>query len=119
MEYAIKEQVMRQRLNGFRKAQEPGSVTAACVFFGISRKTYYKWCRLLPVAIQRFETDHGSEFGTDLTWHLHDIGIAHRYIPRGSPESNGKVERSNHTDEEKCYRQFTFRSPQEWRTAGR
>jgi len=30
-------------LNWFRKAQELGSVTDACVFFGISRKTYYKW----------------------------------------------------------------------------
>jgi len=41
--HPIREQRIRQRLNWFRKAQELGSVTDACVFFGISRKTYYKW----------------------------------------------------------------------------
>lgn len=68
-----------------------------------------------PVAIQRIKTDHGSEFGTDFTWHLDDLGILHRPIPRGSPESNGKVERSHRTDEEQFYRRVTFRSPQEIR----
>ena len=45
MSHVIREQVIRQRLNWFRKAQELGSVTDACCFFGISRKTYYKWWR--------------------------------------------------------------------------
>ncbi|MBI3779479.1 MAG: transposase, partial [candidate division NC10 bacterium] len=45
MAYVIREQRIRQRLNWFRKAQEFRSVTDACVFFGISRKTYYKWWR--------------------------------------------------------------------------
>ena len=27
-------------------------------------------CQALPVAIQRIQTDHGSEFATDFTWHL-------------------------------------------------
>ena len=69
--------------------------------------------RRLPVVIQRIETDHGSEFGTDFTWHLHDVGIAHRYIPRGNPESNGKVERSHRTDEEACSRRVRFRTLEE------
>ena len=43
MGHPIREQRIRQRLNWFRKAQEFGSVTDACTFFGISRKTYYKW----------------------------------------------------------------------------
>ena len=43
MGHLIREQRIRQRLNWFRKAQEFGSVTDACTFFGISRKTYYKW----------------------------------------------------------------------------
>jgi hypothetical protein len=30
-----------------------------------------------PAAIRRIQTDHGSEWGTDFTWHLHDFGIAH------------------------------------------
>ena len=43
MGHLIKEQCIRQRLNWFQKARELGSVTDACCFFGISRKTYYKW----------------------------------------------------------------------------
>lgn len=71
--------------------------------------------RRLPVAIQRIKTDHGSEFGTDFTWHLHDLGIVHRHIPPRSPESNGKVERSHRTDEDEFYRRTTFRTPQDLR----
>src|SRR5256885_12954351 len=56
------------------------------------------------MAIQRIQTDHGSEFGTDFTWHLQDVGILHRRIPRGCPESNGKVERSHRTDADEFYR---------------
>jgi transposase InsO family protein len=41
--HLIREQRIRQRLNWFRKAQELHSITDACCFFGISRKTYYKW----------------------------------------------------------------------------
>jgi len=67
----------------------------------------------LPVALQRIQTDHGSEFGTDFTWHLHDLGIAHRRIPPGCPEANGKVERSHRTDEDEFYRRVTFRTRQE------
>jgi transposase InsO family protein len=66
--------------------------------------------RRLPVAIQQVQTDHGNEFGTDFTWHLRDLGIAHRHIPPGCPESNGKVERSHRTDEEEFFRRTTFRS---------
>jgi len=55
-------------------------------------------------AIQRVQTDHGNEFGTDFTWHLGDLGIAHRRIPPGCPEVNGKVERSHRTDEGEFYR---------------
>lgn len=43
MPHHIREQLIRQRLNWFQKARELRSVTQACVFFGISRKTYYKW----------------------------------------------------------------------------
>lgn len=59
---------------------------------------------MLPVAIRTVQTDHGSEFGWDFTWHLRDVGIAHRHIPRGHPQNNGKVERSHRTDEEEFYR---------------
>jgi len=67
----------------------------------------------LPMAIQRVQTDHGNEFGTDFTWHLRDLGIAHRRIPPGCPEVNGKVERSHRTDGEEFYRRTVFRTPGE------
>jgi transposase InsO family protein len=62
------------------------------------------------MAIQRIQTNHGNEFGTDFTWHLRDLGIAHRHIPPGCPESNGKVERSHRTDQDEFYRRSIFRS---------
>ena len=65
------------------------------------------------MAIQRIQTDHGSEFGTDFTWHLRDLGLAHRQIPRGCPQANGKVERSHRTDEDEFYRRVIFRNPAE------
>ena len=65
------------------------------------------------MAIQRVQTDHGNEFGTDFTWHLRDLGIAHRRIPPGCPEVNGKVERSHRTDGEEFYRRTIFRTPGE------
>ena len=67
----------------------------------------------LPMAIQRVQTDHGNEFGTDFTWHLRDLGIAHRRIPPGCPEVNGKVEPSHRTDGEEFYRRTIFRTPGE------
>ena len=67
--------------------------------------------RRLPVAIQRIQTDHGSEFGTDFTWHLRDLGVSHRHIPRGCPDSNGKVERSHRTDADEFCRRMIFWSP--------
>ncbi len=69
--------------------------------------------RRLPMAVQRIQTDHGSEFGTDFTWHLRDLGVIHRQIPRGYPQANGKVERSHRTDEDEFYRRVIFRTPAE------
>ena len=42
MAHLTRGQVIRQRLNWFRKAQEPDSVTDACVFFGVFQKTSCK-----------------------------------------------------------------------------
>ena len=64
----------------------------------------------LSMAIQRIQKHHGNEFGTDFTWRLRDLGIAHRHIPAGCPESNGKVERSHRTDAEEFYRRKSFRA---------
>ncbi len=56
-------------------------------------------------------------FATDFTWHLHDLGIAHRRLPRGHPETNGKVERSHRTDEDEFYRRITSEPPNSWPTS--
>ena len=64
--------------------------------------------RRLPFAIQRIQTDNDSSFGPQFTWHLADLGIAHRHIPPASPEVNGKVERSHKTDAEEFYRGKRF-----------
>jgi transposase InsO family protein len=84
------------------KIYDHNSIQSAIAFVETLRQA-------LPVAIQRIQTDHGSEFGTDFTWHLHDLGIAHRRIPPGCPEANGKVERSHRTDEDEFYRRSSFR----------
>ncbi len=59
--------------------------------------------RRLPFAIQRMQADNDSSFGPQFTWHLADLGIAHRHIPPASPEVNGRVERSHKTDAEEFY----------------
>jgi transposase InsO family protein len=57
---------------------------------GHRRPSSKKVRRRLPMAIQRIQTDHGSEFGTDFTWHLRDLGVIHRQIPRGYPQGQWK-----------------------------
>jgi hypothetical protein len=66
--------------------------------------------RRLPFAIQRIQADNDSFFGPQCTWHLADLGMAHRRIPPASPEVDGEVERSHKTDEEEFYQGKQFRS---------
>jgi transposase InsO family protein len=57
----------------------------------------------LPFAIKQVQTDNGSEFSEQFSWHLDDLGITHRKTKIRSPEENGKVERSHRTDGEEFY----------------
>lgn len=57
----------------------------------------------LPFAIKQIQTDNGSEFSEQFSWHLADLGINHRKTKVCSPEENGKVERSHRTDQEEFY----------------
>lgn len=59
--------------------------------------------RVLPFAIGQVQTDNGSEFSEAFSWHLEDLGIAHRKTKIRSPEENGKVERSHRTDQMEFY----------------
>jgi len=52
----------------------------------------------LPFRIQQIRTDRGHEFQAKFHWHVEDLGIQHVYIKPRSPQLNGKVERSHHSD---------------------
>ena len=58
----------------------------------------------LPFAVERVQTDNGSEFGASFHWHLLDKGIDHVRIKPRTPRLNGKVERSHRIDSEEFYR---------------
>lgn len=62
----------------------------------------------LPIAIAQIQTDNGPEFGSELTWHLEDLGIKHRHIKPRTPRLNGKVERSHKIDEDEFYSRYKF-----------
>lgn len=73
--------------------------------------------RRLPVAIAQIQTDNGSEFGKELTWHLEDLGIKHRHIKPRTPRLNGKVERSHLIDEDEFYSRYKYDNKEDFREA--
>jgi len=56
-----------------------------------------------PFRIREIRTDNGHEFQAKFHWHVEDKGIRHAYIKRGTPQLNGKVERSHRSDEQEFY----------------
>jgi hypothetical protein len=42
-------------------------------------------------------------FQAKFHWHVEDLGIRHAYIKRGTPQLNGKVERSHRFDGQEFY----------------
>ena len=44
----------------------------------------------LPFAVERVQTDNGSEFGASFHWHLLDKGIDHVRIKPRTPRSTAK-----------------------------
>ena len=103
MAHPIREQRIRQRLNWFRKVQALGSVTDACTFFGISRKTYYKWWhryaasrwdRLSLADRSRRPHHHPRQVGTRmarrLAWRLRRQGVP-EIAPARSGGTGGNV----------------------------
>ena len=61
-----------------------------------------------PFRIHTIRTDRGHEFQAQFHWHVEDKGIRHVYNKPGSPQLNGKVERSHRTDQEEFYQLLTF-----------
>ena len=56
-----------------------------------------------PFCIREIRTDNGHEFQAQFHWHVEDLGIRHAYIKRGTPQLNGKVERSHRSNQQEFY----------------
>jgi transposase InsO family protein len=61
-----------------------------------------------PFRIDTIRTDRGHEFQAQFHWHVEDKGMRHIYIKPGSPQLNGKVERSHRIDQEEFYQLLTY-----------
>jgi transposase InsO family protein len=57
-----------------------------------------------PFRIREIRTGNGHEFQVKFHWHVEDKGIRHVYIKRGTPQLNGKVERSHRSDQLLSYK---------------
>jgi transposase InsO family protein len=61
-----------------------------------------------PFRIKMIRTDNGHEFQARFHWHCIEKGIEHVYIKPGSPNLNGKVERSHRTDKQEFYQLLDY-----------
>lgn len=56
-----------------------------------------------------FPMCYGTEFQAKFHWHVEDQGIRHAYIKRGTPQLNGKVERSHRSDQQEFYQLLSYK----------
>lgn len=63
----------------------------------------------VPFRIREIRTDNGHEFQAKFHWHVEDLGIRHAYIKRGTPQLNGKVERSHRSDQQEFYQLLSYK----------
>lgn len=61
-----------------------------------------------PFRINTIQTDNGHEFQSKFHWHIQDLGMRHRFIKAGTPQLNGKVERSHLTDKKEFYQLLSY-----------
>ncbi|AZA53934.1 IS481 family transposase [Chryseobacterium sp. G0201] len=61
-----------------------------------------------PFRINTIQTDNGHEFQSKFHWHVQDLGMKHRFIKVGTPQLNGKVERSHLTDKKEFYQLLSY-----------
>ncbi|WP_312193841.1 IS481 family transposase [Empedobacter sp.] len=61
-----------------------------------------------PFIINTIQTDNGHEFQSKFHWHVQDLGMRHRFIKVGTPQLNGKVERSHLTDKKEFYQLLNY-----------
>ena len=64
--------------------------------------------KLFPFRINNIRTDNGHEFQAKFHWHVEDLGMKHSYIKPGTPQLNGKVERSHKTDRKEFYQLLEY-----------
>lgn len=62
-----------------------------------------------PFCIKEIRTDNGREFQAKFHRHAEDQGTRHAYIKRGSPQLNGKVERSHRSDQQEFYQLLSYK----------
>ena len=62
-----------------------------------------------PFRIREVRTDNGHEFQAKFHWYVVDLGIRHAYIKRGTPQLNGKVERSHRSDQQEFYQLLSYK----------
>ena len=62
-----------------------------------------------PFRIREVRTDSGHEFQAKFHWHVEDLGIRHAYVERGTPQLNGKVERSHRFDQQEFYQLLSYK----------
>lgn len=62
-----------------------------------------------PFRIREIRTDNGHEFQAKFHWHVEDLGIRHAYIRKGTPQLNGKVERSHRSDQQEFYQRLSYK----------
>ncbi len=62
-----------------------------------------------PFRIKEIRTDNGHEFQAKFHWRVEDKGIRHAYIKKGTPQLNGKVERSHRSDQEEFYQLLSYK----------
>lgn len=62
-----------------------------------------------PFRIREVRTDNGHEFQAKFHWHVEDKGIRYAYIKRGTPQLNGKVERSHRSDQQEFYQLLSYK----------
>jgi len=62
-----------------------------------------------PFRIKSIRTDRGHEFQAKFHWHVEDLGMEHHYNKPGTPQLNGKVERSHLTDQREFYQLLSYK----------
>ena len=62
-----------------------------------------------PFRIREIRTNNGHEFQAKFHWHVEDLGIRHAYFKRGTPQLNGKVERSRRSDGQEFYQLLSYK----------